>query len=502
MTTGLSISRLISVSVNLAPTAAQAPNLNSLLIVGDSDIIDTQTRILSFNSLTDVATLFGTTAPEYLAASLFFAQSPSPTQLYIGRWAKIATNGRLFGGALSAAQQLLSVFTAVTSGGFKITVDGGSQVNVSGINLSAVSNLNGVATAINTALASATVGATVAWDGTRFTFKSATTGATSAVAVLAPPTSGTDLGLLLNGTLALGARSVGGIAAETPLAAVVILDGLPTGWYALTFAASHSAGADALADSDTLAVAAYIEGVTPKHLFGVSTQAAGSTDPTSTTDIGYLLKTSNYQQTAWQYNSAGLYAVASLFGRILTTNFAANNSTITLMYKQEPGITAENLNATQADAIKNKNGNVFVNYDNATAIIQFGTVANGYFIDEVYYVAALRFAVQTDLYNALYTSTTKIPQTDAGMGQLATVIEGTLSRYVTNGLIGPGTWTNGGFGQLVTGQFLPSGFYVYTPPLANQSTADRAARKSVSFQVAAKLAGAVHSVDVILSVNR
>jgi hypothetical protein len=38
--------------------------------------------------------------------------------------------------------------------------------------------------------------------------------------------------------------------------------------------------------------------------------------------------------------------------------------------------------------------------------------------------------VQTALFNALYTSTTKIPQTDAGMHILATVIEGVCQQYV------------------------------------------------------------------------
>ena len=39
--TGLPVSRLINVSVNLAPLAAQGANLNALLILGSSDVIDT-----------------------------------------------------------------------------------------------------------------------------------------------------------------------------------------------------------------------------------------------------------------------------------------------------------------------------------------------------------------------------------------------------------------------------------------------------------------------------
>ncbi|MCT9017190.1 DUF3383 domain-containing protein, partial [Cupriavidus gilardii] len=46
------------------------------------------------------------------------------------------------------------------------------------------------------------------------------------------------------------------------------------------------------------------------------------------------------------------------------------------------------------------------------------------------------------------------------------------------------------------------GYYVYAPPIALQSQADREARKSVSFQVAAKEAGAIHTVDILVNVNR
>lgn len=500
MTVGLPTSRLIVVGVNLAAQVAVAPNLNSLCIVGDSDVIDTQTRIVSFGSLTEVANLFGTTAPEYLAAALFFAQVPSPTQLYIGRWAQAATNGRNFGGALSAAQKALSVFTAISSGGFKIVVDGNAAVNVSGINLSAVTNLNGVATAINTALSGASVAATCSWDGTRFTFKSNSTGAASAIGYLQPPTSGVDLGLSLLGTAALGARLVQGIVAETALQCVAILDSQPTSFYGLTFASTHFV--DPANNTDILAVAAYIEGVAPNHLFGVSCSAGGNPDSTSTTDIAYLLHAAGYNQSFASYNSAGLYTAASIFGRFLTTNFNANNSMITLMFKNEPGVTAELLTTQQADALKAKCCNVFVAYDNSTAIIEYGAVSSGLYIDEVYGVSWLKFRIQIDLYNALFLSSTKIPQTDAGNAQLATVIEASCAAGVNNGLVGAGTWTQGGFGQLKTGDYLPNGFYVYTPPIALQSAPDRAARKSVAFQVAAKLAGAIHEVDLTLNINR
>jgi hypothetical protein len=102
----------------------------------------------------------------------------------------------------------------------------------------------------------------------------------------------------------------------------------------------------------------------------------------------------------------------------------------------------------------------------------------------------------------MYTSPTKIPQTDAGNQTIITMIESVLSQAVRNGLLAPGVWQSAGFGALSQNDFLAKGFYVYAPPIAQQNASDRAARKSVTFQVAAKLAGAIHTVDILINVNR
>ncbi len=71
-----------------------------------------------------------------------------------------------------------------------------------------------------------------------------------------------------------------------------------------------------------------------------------------------------------------------------------------------------------------------------------------------------------------------------------------------NGLLAPGVWNSGGFGILKQGDFLPKGFYVYNAPVASQTQNDRAARMAMPIQIAAKLAGAIHSVDVAVTVNQ
>ena len=292
-----------------------------------------------------------------------------------------------------------------------------------------------------------------------------------------------------------GAYAVAGIAAETAVSAATLFDqNYGQGWYALTITGA--------VDADHLAVAAYIEAANNKHIYGVTTNEAGVLVSTDTTNIAYQLKGLGYKRTVVQYSSSNSYAVCSLLARILTTNYNANNTVITLMYKQEPGIVAETLNSNQIAALEGFNCNVFVAYNNNTAIIEPGVVANGTFLDIITGTDWLALDIQTSLYNLLYTSTTKIPQTDAGNHLLVTTVEQVCAQGVVNGLLGPGVWNSGGFGALNQGDFLAKGFYVYAPPISTQAPADRAARKSVPIQVAAKLAGAIHSIDVLINVNQ
>ena len=602
-TQALPISRLINVQVNLSPAAAQMQNISTLLILGSSNVIDVVERYRTYYSISAVAADFGTVAPEYLAALLWFEQMPQPASVQIGRWAQAATFGHLRGATLSAAQQNLTAFNAITAGSFFIVENGIPQAII-GLNFASATNLNGVASNLQAALSAQSTSSTVVWNSvySRFEFKTGTSGAAATFGFMSAPDAvgsftfsaqpanldtvtlngttvtfvtgiptgsqvqiggslvatltalltflqasvdaqivkfsyyvvgsvlyvssvatgiagnsltiakssvnitvsgatlsggaGTDVSTML-GMLSTssGAYVAGGIAAETAVACVTLFDGqYGQGWYAITILGA--------ADSDHLSVAAYIEATNTKHLYGISTLEAGVVSGVSTSDIAYQIAALKYKRTAVQYSSSNAYAVCSLLARILTTDYNGNRTVITLMYKQEPGIVAETLNASQIGALEAKNCNVFVAYNNNTAIIENGVVGSGDFLDIITGTDWLALGIQTDIYNLLYTSTTKIPQTDTGNQLIMTTIESRCVQGVSNGLLAPGVWQAAGFGALVQNDFMPKGFYVYAPSVNSQNASDRALRKSVSFQIAAKLAGAIHSVNVIINVNR
>lgn len=484
----LSVSRLVRVTVNLSPLAAARRSFGILLVAGDSNVINGLERIRTYDTYEGVIDDFGTSAPEAKAAALYFGQTPKPRQIKIARWLRTASAGQLYGGILSAAEQLMSAWTVITTGTLTVPVDA-TPVVMTAIDFSGQTTLNGVASVITTKLAGAGV---CTWNGSYFIITSNTTGISSAVGFA---TAGT-LQSQMKFTSVLAQPLVPGYAAETPAACAATLANKSPAWYGLMFQASVQP-----TDDQNIAVCDVIEAMSIKRIFGVTITNTNVLSAVTTDDLASRMMDGGYKQSFNQY-SQNAYAIASFFGRAFSVNFAANRSTITLMYKQEPGVTGEELTESEATVLQAKRCNVFVNYVNDTIIIQYGVMSGPAWFDEIHGLDWFQDAVQNACYNVLYQSKTKVPQTDAGVNLLTNAISGVCDEAVFNGLVAPGVWNADGFGQLETGQYLKSGYYIYATPIALQSQADRETRVAPPIQTAIKLAGAIQELDVIVDVNR
>lgn len=270
-----------------------------------------------------------------------------------------------------------------------------------------------------------------------------------------------------------------------------------TNWYGLGIADE-----DELTPAEITATAAAVQASSLSRVFAVTSSDSGIIDSATTSDVASTLKAAGYSRTFVQYSTKSKYAALSAFGRAFTVNFTGNNTTITLKFKTEPGVTYETLTSSQAAAVDAKNANVYVYYANDTAILQQGVMSNGDFFDERHGLDWLQNYVQTNLFNLLYTSTSKIPQTEAGITRLLTNVEMSLDQAVSNGLVAPGVWNGGDIGQITAGDTLTKGYYVYAQPLASQAQSDREKRRAPLIQAAIKLAGAVHYADVQINVVR
>ena len=114
------------------------------------------------------------------------------------------------------------------------------------------------------------------------------------------------------------------------------------------------AGCPGGAAEDSLQIAAYCEGSDPPHYYGCTTADPATLDRRSDQDLAYQLMNFGYNRTACQYSSDGVVGVMSYMARILTTQWGGIRSTITLMYKREPGVPPEQLSTNQANVVQAK----------------------------------------------------------------------------------------------------------------------------------------------------
>ncbi|MFC3768363.1 DUF3383 family protein [Paenibacillus sp. GCM10012303] len=278
---------------------------------------------------------------------------------------------------------------------------------------------------------------------------------------------------------------------ETAVQAVTACRAANNDWYAVYICGAVKA--------DVLAVAGYIETAVPLSVFFYDTK--DSDVPAGTAgNVMATLQASKRRHTFGQYSSSN-YAAAAAMGYAMGANTGLANSAYTLAYKAEVGILPESLTLAQATTILGYNGNIYTNYGATYNLLVKGTMANGVPFDEVLNLDQLTNAIQISVMNALISGP-KIPQTDEGVSLLVTAITEPCAAARTRGVIAPGIWKGAPVLGLQTGDTLSTGYMILADSLANQSQADRDARKSPPIYVAVKLAGAIEHVVIGVVVNR
>lgn len=483
----LAVDRVVKVTVNLQPFGASRRNFGAALIVGASEIISQAERIRAYTGISAIAADFGVNAPEYQAAELFFAQTPRPAILYIGRWIKTDAPAQLVGAILGADERTLAKWTGVTDGSLNVLVNG-SIVEIEELDFSGAVTLEGIAAIISAA--GSAQGIACAFDGQRFILSTIATGAGEIMSF-----GSGELAEQMRLTEETALAPILGADAETAKECAATLADKSGNWYGLAFADKS------LSIDDHLGVAALIEAQAKSRIYAITTTDSRTLDGIHESDVASRAKALGFKRTMIAY-SQNPYAAISALGRAFTVNFSQNRSTITLKFKQLPGIVAEGLSETQAQTLESKRCNVFAAYDNDTAIFQEGVMSGSAFFDEIHGLDWLQNAVQTKIWNLLYQSKTKLPQTDSGVNQIVAAITSVLDEAVNNSLVAPGIWNGDGFGQLEQGDRLNAGYYVYAGLVDNQDQSEREQRKAPPIRIAVKLAGAIHSVDVEIDVVR
>ena len=192
----------------------------------------------------------------------------------------------------------------------------------------------------------------------------------------------------------------------------------------------------------------------------------------------------------------------SYAGRAFTTNFAGSNTSSTMHLKDLAGLGAD---TSIDETIEARCKAIGVDiYPSIAGLAKVESFANGLFFDQVYQQIWLLLSIQVNVFNALATTRTKIPQTEIGMNILKGACKQICQLGVTIGYLAPGTWNSSDtFGNLddFKRNVSDNGYYIYSMPVSQQLQADREERKSPLVQIACKEAGAIHSANILISIE-
>ena len=460
-------------------------------VTAELGVIGFAERIRAYSDADSVAADWPSDSEVVQAANAYFGQQPKPTDFRVSVRADAAAGAELRGGSVVDNAANLALFVAISDGSFAISIDGNAE-DIEAIDFTGDTNLTDVAATIEAVLQAVVTlpfpTSTVDYEDGRFFVRSGTTGATSLIsfATVVSPTSGTDVSSLLQ--LKQGeATKTNGIEAETITEALDAIQQASSDWYGLIFTKEVRDAAQVAGEDGVMAAATWVQ-ARVKTFFNISNDL-DVLDSVTTNDIVSQLNDATMTRTISTFASnVDQYSGASVAGRAFTVNFSQPNSTITLKFKQGPGIVVENLTSNEKAVLDSKRGNAFFNVGASTAIYGESYMAGDFFFDEIHGTDWLTDAIEKEIFGYMVSRPTKVPYTDAGTAALEQQLIKILDEAVRNGLIAPG--------ETIDGIFLPQGYSTTTIPVADVSTTEKNARQYNGLSFVALGAGAIHGAQI------
>lgn len=246
-------------------------------------------------------------------------------------------------------------------------------------------------------------------------------------------------------------------------------------------------------------------------LFGYCSSNINDLNPGSPLDLVRLA--SEYRGRMFYYGTPILNGAAAqqtqmfagaYLGRGLSVDFSGAGTAITMHGKQLVGIVPDQtIGQTQLNLAQTAGIDVYVNIAGVPAV--FCSQGNRWF-DEVYNDDWFAGALQVAGFNFLLPINFKVPQTEEGMSGLKDAYRAICEQAKTAGVLAPGTWTGAVPAGVPQKLFLSNiqnvGYFVFSQPVSTQNPADRSARKAPLVQIAAKLAGAIQSSNVLVQMQQ
>lgn len=437
-----SLSDIAKINISTTSVAIKQTGFGTLLIA-DYHTRYSPERVRSYTTpdamLTDGFTV---NDAAYKAAQAAFAQSPQPDRIKIGRRA-LAPDLQV---DLAPTAQNLKVYHVELTGPTGLTGTGtftsDGTATVAEIVAGLIASINGLALGITASDPAA---------GTVVRLKAGTLGLWFGVKVL-------DLTLLA----AQQTHADPGIV--TDLTAIALED---SDFYGLSLTTEGKA--------EIVALAVWVESA-KKFFVQASIDADLLTG--STSDVASTIKTAAQFRTKLIYSrDSRQFAGVAWLARV----FAAAPGATTWELQRLAGVSSEAISDTQLTNLKAKNGSAVIDYGGVGLTVNSKTAA-GEWMDVIrdrdWFESRLQNRIVTTLANAS-AALSKIPFTDAG----AAVLEADVRAQLAEGI-------NAGF---LADSPAPT---VVIPKVSTISVGDKALRKFKTITFGAKIAGAVHLVEI------
>lgn len=232
--------------------------------------------------------------------------------------------------------------------------------------------------------------------------------------------------------------------------------------------------------------------------FSACTNSVQAYNTADTTNIGFYAHNKGYIKTSVMYhNNPQVYPDVSYAALALSVNYALENSTLTMKFKQLTGIETVPLTETQLSSLKARRINTYVSMGNSSSVVREGVQsADSWFTDSHVNLSNYKEELQVEVFN-VFMRNKKVKYTSAGQDLLVSAAAKINNRYIRNGTFADReeetTDNETGYTTLPACTITPA-------PIYSVTTSERANRVAPPIAIVAYEAGAFHSVAIDVTV--
>ncbi len=492
----ININNYINVSLSTAPTSITARNVCVIGVFTKEPANVPINNYVVYKASEACGNDFGIDSKTFKVVNSIFSQSPNilAGDGYVMVFPALANiTEPATAGYTTCKSIIYENFKNITDGSLNIAVDGAEAKSYNGLDFSTVKSLSDVVDILQAQISDVVISAD---ENNNIIFTSKTTGVDSKI-VLSAGTEGTSLSdvNLLNTSNAVEVIGKVEYTGEERLQDI-ILRTQKISYYGCCLATWD------ISDEEIEAGANLIQ-----SLNSVLVVAKGGENylKAETANVFYKIQQSALTHCRCLYYNGetdSLVYAGAYTSSYMAVNYQGSNTVKNLHAKELTGVLPDNtIGETELLQAQELGCDVYVSVGGVGAVFCSGK--NEWF-DTVVGLIWLKLQLEENGFSALRNVPTKIAQTEQGVSMLYNTYAKVLNQGVNNGLIGAGSWTlpyTFGNQELFLDNISNFGYYIYFSPIAQQSQADREARKAPLCQIAVKLAGAINSSNIIINVN-